>query len=252
MKEIAEQEKDPFRRRKALEKAREKLAPVTDFDAIFIPDFAREREAHRAGAGGRGRRHPDLRARARSRSIRKTTGRPDLGPVQLLGANGWGGDPDLFDMAPGGPGRHVRCAICVDGFFAGLGAAGDEALRRGLPGRSTPARPRPSSRRPRHDAARDGAPAASRRGAQTRAALRDGLAALRGFNGATGDITMGPARTPREGALLPHGRRGRAARDEAARSSPRPARAVCDAGVARAPTDRVRSRRRPTVLARRR
>ena len=31
---------------------------------------------------------------------------------------------------------------------------------------------------------------------QTRDALRDGLARIRGFRGATGDITMGPARTP--------------------------------------------------------
>jgi uncharacterized protein YbjT (DUF2867 family) len=30
----------------------------------------------------------------------------------------------------------------------------------------------------------------------TRAALRDALAALRGFRGATGDIAMGPRRTP--------------------------------------------------------
>ena len=31
---------------------------------------------------------------------------------------------------------------------------------------------------------------------QTREALRDGLARLRGFKGATGDITVGPERTP--------------------------------------------------------
>ena len=36
----------------------------------------------------------------------------------------------------------------------------------------------------------------------TRTAFRDGLAALKGYHGATGDITMGPRRTPEKELFL--------------------------------------------------
>jgi ABC-type branched-subunit amino acid transport system substrate-binding protein len=125
--------------------------------------------------------------------IKKTTGRPDLVPVQLLGANGWN-DPSLFDMSPGGPGRHVRCAVLVDGFFAS--SARPETKRfvetwaKKYPGQ-TPTILEASA----HDAARMARQLVEAR-PTTRATLRDGLAQLKGFRGATGDITMGPRRTP--------------------------------------------------------
>ena len=191
-REIAQKEKDPFRRRKALEKAREKLPPVTDFDAIFIPDFARNVRLIA----------PSLAVEdvvtqtcepAEVEKIKKTTGRTDLVPVQLLGANGWN-DPSLFDMSPGGPGRHVRCAVLVDGFFAASARPETkrfvEAYGKKYPGQ-TPTILEASA----HDAARMARQLVETRVA-TRAALRDGLAALKGFHGATGDITMGPRRTP--------------------------------------------------------
>ncbi|HET8733858.1 MAG TPA: hypothetical protein VFM45_08805, partial [Anaeromyxobacteraceae bacterium] len=37
---------------------------------------------------------------------------------------------------------------------------------------------------------------------QTREALRDALAAVKGYPGATGDITMGPDRTPQKALFL--------------------------------------------------
>ncbi|HEY6005274.1 MAG TPA: penicillin-binding protein activator [Anaeromyxobacter sp.] len=191
-RQIAEKEKDPFRRRKALEKAREKLQPITDFDAIFIPDFAKNVRLIT----------PSLAvedvvtqtcAPEEVEKIRKTTGRPNLQPVQLLGANGWD-DPSLFDMAPGGPGRHVRCAIFVDGFYAGSSRPETkrfvEAYGKKYPGQ-TPTILEASA----HDAARMARQVMEARPA-TRAALRDALAHVKGFKGATGDISMGPDRTP--------------------------------------------------------
>jgi ABC-type branched-subunit amino acid transport system substrate-binding protein len=191
-KEIALKEKDPFRRRKALEKARERLPPITDFDAIFIPDFASNVRLIAPALAVE-----DVVTQtcepAEVEKIRKTTGRPDLVPVQLLGANGWN-DPSLFDMSPGGPGRHVRCAVLVDGFHAP--SARPETRRfvetwaKRYPGQ-TPTILEASA----HDAARMARQIVEAR-ASTRAALRDGLAQVRGFRGATGDITMGPRRTP--------------------------------------------------------
>lgn len=191
-KQIAEKEKDPFRRRKALEKAREKLDPITDFEAIFIPDFAKNVRLIAPSLAVE-----DVVTQTcvpeEVEKIRKTTGRTNLTPVQLLGANGWN-DPSLFDMAPGGPGRHVRCAILVDGFF--VGSARPETKRfvevwaRKYPGQ-VPTILEASA----HDAARMARQVMETR-VQTRAALRDALAHLRGFKGATGDIAMGPDRTP--------------------------------------------------------
>lgn len=192
LREIAKAERDPFRRRKALEKAKEKLPPITDFDAIFIPDFAKNVRLIAPSLAVEDvvtqTCEPD-----EVQKIRKTTGRPDLKPVQLLGANGWN-DPSLFDMAPGGPGRHVRCAIFVDGFFAGSSRPETkrfvEAYGKKYPGQ-TPTILEASA----HDAARMVRQLMETR-VQTREALRDGLARLRGFKGATGDIAMGPSRTP--------------------------------------------------------
>ncbi len=191
-RQIAEKEKDPFRRRKALEKAKEKLSPITDFDAIFIPDFARNVRLIAPSLAVE-----DVVTQTcepeEVQKIRKTTGRTSLQPVQLLGANGWN-DPSLFDMSPGGPGRHVRCAILVDGFHAGSSRPETkrfvEAWAKKYPGQ-TPTILEASA----HDAAKMARLVMETR-PQTRAALRDGLARTKGFQGATGDIAMGPDRTP--------------------------------------------------------
>jgi ABC-type branched-subunit amino acid transport system substrate-binding protein len=192
VREIAEKEKDPFRRRKAVEKARDTLAPVTDFDAIFIPDFARNVKLIAPALAVEDVVTQTCLPREVER-IRKATGRPDLKPVQLLGANGWGGDPSLFDTSPGGAGRHLRCAIFVDGFFAGSARLETrrfvEAFEKKNPGQA-PTILEASA----YDAARMSQKCLER--ARTRSELRDALAALSGFPGATGDLSMGPDRTP--------------------------------------------------------
>jgi branched-chain amino acid transport system substrate-binding protein len=191
-KAIAEKEKDPFRRRKALEKAREKLPPITDFDAIFIPDFASNVRLIAPSLAVE-----DVVTQVcepeEVAKIRRTTGRPDLVPVQLLGANGWN-DPSLFDMSPGGPGRHVRCAVLVDGFFAGSARAETKRFVEAY-GKKYPGQVPTILEASAHDAAKMARQIVETR-VSTREALRNGLAGLKGFKGATGDITMGPRRTP--------------------------------------------------------
>jgi ABC-type branched-subunit amino acid transport system substrate-binding protein len=191
-KQIAEKEKDPFRRRKALERARERLPPVTDFEAIFIPDFASNVRLIAPSLAVEDVVTQTCLPEEVAR-IRKTTGRDDLAPVQLLGANGWN-DPALFDMSPGGPGRHVRCAVLVDGFFAGSSRPETKRFVEAY-GRKYPGQLPTILEASAHDAAKMARQLVETRVA-TRAALRDALAALRGFHGATGDIAMGPRRTP--------------------------------------------------------
>jgi ABC-type branched-subunit amino acid transport system substrate-binding protein len=193
-RQIAEKEKDPFRRRKALERAREKLPPITDFDAIFIPDAASNVRLIAPSLAVE-----DVVTQTclpeEVAKIRKATGREGLVPVQLLGANAWTTDMSLFDMSPGAAGRHVRCAVIVDGFFAGSARPETkrfvDAFTKKYPGQDPPSILEASA----HDAARMARQVMETR-VTTRAALRDGLAGLKGFRGATGDISMGPRRTP--------------------------------------------------------
>ena len=196
VKDLVQKEKDPYRRRKALEKIRDKLDPITDFDAIFIPDFPKNLKLLTPALAVE-----DVVTQTclpeEVKRIAKATGRPDLAPVQLLGANGWGGDPTLFDTSPGAPGRYVRCAIFVDGFFAGSSRPATrafvEAFERKYAGQ-TPTILEASA----HDAARMAREAMGPKRAQTREELRQALSSVRGFPGATGDITMGPDRTLRK------------------------------------------------------
>jgi ABC-type branched-subunit amino acid transport system substrate-binding protein len=193
VREIGKAEKDPFRRRKAIEKAREKLDPITDFDAIFIPDGASNVKLIAPALAVEDvvvqTCEPDEVAR-----IKKTTGRTSLVPVQLLGSNGWGFDPTLFDVTPGGAGRHVRCAVYVDGFWAGSQKAETrrfvEAFGKKYPGQ-TPTILEASA----YDAVGMARQVLTGARPQTRAAFRDALAGVRNHPGATGDITMGPKRT---------------------------------------------------------
>jgi ABC-type branched-subunit amino acid transport system substrate-binding protein len=200
-KEIAAREPDPFRRRKALEKARDGLEPITDFDAVLVADFARNvkliapalavedvvtipclpeelKRIERNAAKGADRNAP----------------RKEVHPVQLLGGNGWGRDPSLFDAGPGGAGRHVRCAIYVDGFFAGSAnpatRAFTEAYRKKYGADPT------ILEASAHDAVKMARQVLEQGRAQTREALRVGLAGVKGFKGATGEITFSARRTP--------------------------------------------------------
>jgi ABC-type branched-subunit amino acid transport system substrate-binding protein len=193
-REIGKNERDPFRRRKAVEKALSRLAPVTDFDAIFIPDQAKAVKliAPALAVEDVVSQTCDKEEVAR---IAKTTGRKDLQPVQLLGGNGWGIDETLFDQSPGKVGRYVRCAIYVDGFFAESARPETkrfvEAFRRKFGRDAKPTVLEASA----YDAARMARGAIEKARTKSRQAVRDGLADVRGFKGATGDITFDGRRT---------------------------------------------------------
>ncbi|GEJ57655.1 penicillin-binding protein activator [Anaeromyxobacter diazotrophicus] len=181
VKALLEQEKDPFRRRKALEKLRERLPPITDFDAVFIPDFAKNVALVAPALAVEDVVTQTCDPREVER-IRKTTGREDLKPVQLLGANGWD-DPSLVERA----GKYVECAIFVDGFFAASERPATKAFvtafqqKYGHPPSILEA------------SAFDAAGLVRRAvegGAANREAVRDALAAVKAYPGATGDLAF--------------------------------------------------------------
>jgi ABC-type branched-subunit amino acid transport system substrate-binding protein len=188
-KAVAEGERDPFRRRKALDKLREKLAPLTDFDAVFIPDFARNVALVAPALAVEDVFTATCDPRELER-VRKATGREDLAPVQLLGANGWD-DPVLLERA----GRYVECAVFVDGFFAASERPATRQFAQAFQERY--GHPPTILEASAHDAARL-VRSALEKGARTREALRAALAATRGFPGATGDLSFDERREVRK------------------------------------------------------
>ncbi len=181
VKAITQSEPDPTRRRRALKGARDKLPAIVDFDAIFIPDFAKNIALVAPSLAVEDIVTQTCDPREVER-IRRTTGRDDLQPVQLLGANGWD-DPTLVEKA----GKYVECAIFVDGFYAASERPETKAFVTAFQAKYgyTPTILEASA----YDAAlliRQ----AIEQGATSREALRDRLAATKGFAGATGTLSF--------------------------------------------------------------
>ncbi|HEY6105134.1 MAG TPA: ABC transporter substrate-binding protein, partial [Anaeromyxobacteraceae bacterium] len=187
-KEIAKEEKDPYRRAKALEKARKALDPIVDFDAVFIPDFAKNLALVAPALAVEDVVTTTCDPKELER-IRKGDVREDLKPVQLLGGNGWD-DPALAERA----GKYVQCAVFVDGFFA---ASERPETRRFVDGfLKRYGKPPSILEASAYDAARMVRQAVERDKAATREAVRAALAGLKGFKGATGDIGFDARREP--------------------------------------------------------
>jgi ABC-type branched-subunit amino acid transport system substrate-binding protein len=180
--ELRKTEQNPYRLSKAIEKMRRGLDPIVDFDAIFIPDFAKNLALIAPALAVEDVVTTTCDPRALER-IRKSTGREDLRPVQLLGANGWD-DPSLVEKV----GRYVECAVIVDGFFA--------ASERPETRRFTEEFQRRYQRPPTileasaYDAARLLRLVLERDRPQLRDLVRTGLAAVKDFKGATGDLSF--------------------------------------------------------------
>jgi ABC-type branched-subunit amino acid transport system substrate-binding protein len=178
-KAIVAEIQDPYRRARALEKARKELSPILPFDVIFVPDFARTITLLA----------PALAAEdvviacdpAEVAKIQKVSAWV-VKPILLLGANGWD-DPAIVEKA----GRYVECAVFVDGFFPG---SARPATRRFVDAfQQVHARAPSILEASAHDAAAMVA-AAMARGASTRKDLRDAIASQAPFPGATGDVTF--------------------------------------------------------------
>jgi ABC-type branched-subunit amino acid transport system substrate-binding protein len=118
-REISASTSDSFRKRKALEKLRSSLAPVIDFEALFIPDAW-----NTVGLIAPALAVEDVVTNACDpkdlEKIKKTTGRKELQTVTLLGSAQWSskkgrnGVPELVERG----GKFVMCSVYVDGFFA--------------------------------------------------------------------------------------------------------------------------------------
>jgi ABC-type branched-subunit amino acid transport system substrate-binding protein len=178
-KAIVKEISDPYRRAKALEKARKELPPVIEFDVVFVPDFARTVTLLAPALAVE-----DVVTACDPREIERIqkVSPWTVKPVLLLGGNGWD-DPAVVEKA----GKYVECAIFVDGFFAGSERI--ETKRFVLDFQQAHARVPSILEASAFDAARM-VSAAMRRGVSGRKEMRDALATQAPFPGATGDVAF--------------------------------------------------------------
>ncbi len=165
-----------------LEATSKSLPPITDFDAIFIPDNSKE-----VGYIAPALAFEDVIVatdKEELKRIMKTTGRDEITPVRLLGGPGWNSQATV-DRG----GKFVEGAIFVDGFFIG---DPDPRVQRFVKMfrdtlRSDPHLPDAQA----YDAASIIAAGLAQH-PQTRAALRTWLSTLKNFAGVTGKISFDP------------------------------------------------------------
>lgn len=181
-REDCDKERDAYRRQRCREGVAKDIAPRVEFDALFIPDYARNvRMIAAALAVEDVIVEQDPR---RLRIIQKSLGRePDV--VTLLGPNGWN-SPKITEST----GRTVENAVFVDGFFP---EADDErtarfvrAYQERFGGRS----PRLFPEALMYDSARILRSLIETRQPKTRAAFREALLGVRAFPGVTGDTSF--------------------------------------------------------------
>jgi len=180
----AAKETDPLRRRKALEKARDAVPPIVDFDAVLIADFAKNVKLIAPALAVE-----DVPLGACQPGAR---GRKGIPAVMLFGGNGWGADPTLFETGPGGAGRYLRCSIFVDGFWAQ--AERPETRRFVEAYQARFGAPPTILEAYAYDAARLLQAALAARPNADREGLREALGGLKNVKAATGDLTVGPKR----------------------------------------------------------
>ncbi|RMG19450.1 MAG: penicillin-binding protein activator, partial [Deltaproteobacteria bacterium] len=173
---------DPYRRRKAIEKLRDEIPPVTDFDVLFIPDRYQTVSLIAPALAVEDVITNVCEERDLER-IKKTTGKNRLGLVRLLGTNTWN-HPDLVERG----GKYVRCAIFVDGFFAGSARKATAEFVHAFQKVHGEGRTPGYLEATGYDSAAIVKAAITKHAPQTRAEMREALAHTDGFPGATGEI----------------------------------------------------------------
>jgi hypothetical protein len=200
VREVQEQTsgKDAFRKRKAMEKMKGSVEPIIDFEAIFIPD-----EWRRVSLVAPALAVEDIVTNACDardlERIRKTTGKKSLKTVMLLGTNAWSsgkGPSGLPEFVERG-GKFVNCSVYVDGFFVDSQRPATrrfvQAYRQANSGEPSllEAYGYDSARMLRQLLEGKQAP-------QSRAELREALANLKDFDGATGKTSFDDKREARK------------------------------------------------------
>lgn len=179
MQEIAKnKELSPIQRQRAQEKLLKSLEPITDFDAILIPDSSKP-----VGLIVPAILAEDVILTTDKRALEtvaKTTGRKNLTPIRLLGGNGWN-SPKTVERG----GKDVEGAVFVDGFFA---ADAEPRVQKFVKQFREATKSEPTLPDAQAFDAASLLREALLKGAKDRAALVEQLKAITGFVGVTGKL----------------------------------------------------------------
>jgi hypothetical protein len=185
---LRKEAKTSLARHRAYEKLVKRIAPMVDFEALFVPDVA-DAVALIAPAIA----YEDIvlytDSHWQQERIKKSLKKDKLDMVYLLGGDGWN-NPKVIDWA----GRYVQGAIFADGFF-------DKSQRPATTlfvGRFKAAFDRDPTviEAEAYDTARILRTIIETDRPANRGALRQSLLNLKPFEGATGVTTFGPDREP--------------------------------------------------------
>ncbi|MBZ4330670.1 penicillin-binding protein activator [Corallococcus sp. AS-1-12] len=187
---------DAYRRRKAMEKARSGVEPIIDFEGLFIPDDWR-----RVSLVTPALAVEDIVTNACDprdlERIRKTTGKKDLKTVTLFGTNQWSspkgrsGLPELLERG----GKFVTCSVYVDGFFVdSQRPATQKFVKTYRDAYKETGRDPGLLEAIGYDSARMVRQVLDKQRPNTRAAMREALAGLKDFDGATGRTSFNDKR----------------------------------------------------------
>jgi branched-chain amino acid transport system substrate-binding protein len=195
VREINSAPGDAFRKRKAIEKVKSSLTPIVDFEALFIPD-----DWSRVSLVAPALAFEDIITNACDpkdlEKIKKTTGKKDMHTVTLLGTNQWSSPkgrsnlPELVERA----GKFVLCSIYVDGFFADSSRPATKKFVKLFHEGSKTERDPNLLEATGYDAGGIMKTLLDKNGPKSRPELRERLASLKNFNGATGTISMNAER----------------------------------------------------------
>ena len=189
LRDLKTQHLKPLQMKRALRKLREELSAVIDFDGLFIADSARNVSLV-APALAVENVVTDACDKADIKRISDTTGEKHPKTVELLGWTAWY-DPD-FDLVQRA-GHYVECSVFVDGFFAQSARPATKAFVEAF--QKTYGHEPGLMEAEAYDAGRMIEQVMAAHPA-TRDAFREGFAALKNFDGATGTTTIGPDREP--------------------------------------------------------
>ena len=190
LRDIRDNETDAFRKRKALEKAKAGLDPVIDFEALLLPD-SWQKVSLVAPALAVEEMVTNACDKRDLERIQKTTGKDRLKTVTLLGPSTWtspkgpSGDPQLIERG----GKYVLCSVFVDGFYENSDRPSTKAFvntfREAFQGQSMTLLDAVS-----FDTAGVVRKVIDSSAPKTRAAFREALQSLKGYEGATGAMSF--------------------------------------------------------------
>jgi branched-chain amino acid transport system substrate-binding protein len=203
VRSLREQGLDDFHRRKALERMKKDLEPQVDFEALLLPD-----SWQRISLVAPALAVEDIVTNACDKKdlekIQKTTGKDKLKTVTLLGPSTWSSPKNRqtqeFELVERG-GKFVMCSVYVDGFYENSKRSATKTFVDNF-----------------HETYKDNAPTLldaigfdtaqilknviDKGNPRTRAELRDRLAAVKDFDGATGTTRFDDAREAQKPLFL--------------------------------------------------